>query len=117
MEKKDKLIEKQEELKKWIKKIGWSQNKFAQEYYSQLDEDKFDHEEDIEHFIGRFKKHIGRETTDIETIDLYLNFLYSLEAFRKLDYIKPYNLSEDEFDDEFNSKMEEISKFIDDELL
>lgn len=106
---------KQEELKSWIKKIGMTQKYFAEQYFIEVYGSY--EESEIQGFYEKFKGHLKRNTTPVETIDIYLNYLYQMEEFKKVGYIKPVYLEDDMFDKEFNKRMNEISKCITDKLI
>lgn len=105
---------KQQELKKWIKKLFKSQKYFAQQYcietYVNYDE------EDLERFYEAFKGHLKRKTTDVGVITKYLKFLFDSQEFRDSEYIKPEFYFPHEFSDEFNERMKEVSKKINDHI-
>ena len=109
------LQQKQQELKKLIKKLFKSQKYFAEQYlieeYVSYDED------DLKRFYEQFKKEINRTTTSIDIINKYLNFIFDSEEFKRNEYIKPKNYFKDEFSDNFNQKMKNISQLITDELI
>ncbi|WP_066402380.1 hypothetical protein [Aliarcobacter cryaerophilus] len=106
------IKEKQEELKIWITKSGMTQKSFIGHYCNEF----FSHyaEEDIEKYYDKFKKEITRTTTKIEILDKYFEFLYSLDEFKKVGYIKPFYVDDGKFDKYFNERMKKISKMITD---
>ncbi len=100
---------KQKELKDLIKKIGFTQNKFAQYFYNETESEN---EVETKQFQEKFKKQLHRKTTDIEIIDTYLKFLVELPAFAKLNDIKPNYIANNNFSDIFNKRMKKISESI-----
>lgn len=110
MEKSLIVQKKQEELKTWLKKIGWSQKRFARSYY--YDFNDTDIEEEVLQFEEKFKKQISRKTTSVELVDQYLKYLYSLKEVKLNSFISCNNSSEDEFGNIFNLKMRDISRRI-----
>ncbi len=96
------IKEKQEELKIWITKSGMTQKSFIGHYCNEF----FSHyaEEDIEKYYDKFKKEITRTTTKIEILDKYFEFLYSLDEFKKVGYIKPFYVDDGKFDKYFNER-------------
>lgn len=104
------IIDKQNELKSWIKKIGLTQKYFAELYCVHYYHDP--HESDIKRFYEKFKKEVTRETTDISILDKYLQFLFTLDEFKDVGYVKPDFYDEDKFTDNFNKRMKKISKSI-----
>jgi hypothetical protein len=108
------LKEKQQVLKDWLKKLGLSQNIFAERVFYYMNDS--DNEEEMKQFIERFKKAINRDSTDIKLIESYLDILFEQNEFLKLGLVKPVFHYENDFDDSFNKKMREISKNISEEL-
>ena len=90
---KNKISEKQFELKSWLKKIGLSQNEFAALFL----EETYEHvtDEEIEKFQESFKKQLIRKTTKPERIEAYLEYLYTTEKFKEAGYIKPQSYTDD----------------------
>lgn len=106
------IKEKQDELKNWITKIGMTQKYFIEQYC--IDNFNFTDEE-IEQYYEKFKKEITRTTTKIEVLDKYFEFLYSLDEFKNVGYVKPICIHRDElFDKNFQERMKKISKKITD---
>lgn len=106
---------KQQLLKDWLKKIGLSQNVFAERLFYYVNDS--DNEEEIKQFYERFRKAINRDSTDIKLIETYLEFLFEQDDFLKLGLVKPTFYHEDEFTDDFNRRMKMISKNITEKLL
>ena len=107
------IKEKQEELKIWITKIGMTQKYFIEQYC--IDNFNFTDEE-IEQYYEKFKKEITRTTTKKEVLDKYFEFLYSLDEFKKVGYVKPFYIDDGKFDEDFNERMKKISENITDFL-
>jgi len=112
---KDELKQKQQELKDWLKKLGLSQNVFAERVFYEMNES--DNEQERKQFIERFKKALNRESTDIGLIESYLKILYQQNEFLKLGLVVHEPYCDDEFSDTFNKRMKKISKNITDKLL
>jgi len=108
------LKEKQQNLKDWLKKLGLSQNIFAERVFYYMNES--DNEEEMKQFIERFKKAINRDSTDIKLIESYLDILFEQNEFLKLGLVKPKFHYENDFDDIFNHRMKNISKSISEKL-
>ena len=109
------IYEKQKELKDWITKIGMTQKYFIEQYC--IDNFNFT-EKEIRQYHEKFKKEIIRETTKIEVLDKYFEFLYSLDEFKKVGYVKPVYIKRvDLFNSDFDEKMKKISKEITDKLI
>lgn len=107
--------EKQILLKQLIKKLGWSQKKFSRRFFWEIYDS--DNETEIKQFEEKFKKQISRKSTNEKLIDSYIDFLFSLEEAAQLEYKRPCNFSEFDFSKEFNRKMKQISKNINDQIL
>jgi hypothetical protein len=109
------LKQKQQELKEWLKKLGLSQNVFAERVFYEINES--DNAIEIKQFVERFKKALNRESTDVGLIESYLKILYQQNEFLKLGLVvhKPYY--EDEFSEIFNKRMKKISKNITDNII
>jgi len=112
---KDKLKQKQQELKDWLKKLGLSQNVFAERVFYKINES--DNEKEMKQFIERFKKAINRESTDIGLIESYLKILYEQNEFLKLGLVTHEPYCDDEFSDAFNKRMKKLSEKITDSIL
>lgn len=109
------IINKQKELKDWITKIGMTQKYFIGQYCIETFENHLD--EEIEQYYEKFKKELSRKTTKVEVLDKYFEFLYSLEEFKKVGYVKPIYVEDKSFDDLFNKRMKHISKQITNDLI
>ena len=112
---KSELKQKQQELKDWLKKLGLSQNVFAERVFYEINES--DNEQEIQQFIERFKKAINRESTDIGLIESYLKILHEQNEFLKLGLINHEAYCDDEFSDVFNKRMKKLSEKITDSIL
>ena len=104
------LKEKQQDLKNWLKKLGLSQNTFAERIFYYINDS--DNEEEMKQFIERFKKAINRNSTDIKLIESYLDILFEENEFLKLGLVKPKFHYESDFNNMFNQRMKDISKSI-----
>ena len=49
-------------------------------------------------------------------LDKYFEFLYSLDEFKKVGYVKPFYIDDGKFDEDFNERMKKISENITDFL-
>ena len=112
---KSELKQKQQELKDWLKKLGLSQNVFAERVFYEINES--DNEQEMQQFIERFKKAINRESTDIGLIESYLKILYQQNEFLKLGLVNHEAYCDDEFSDVFNKRMKKLSEKITDSIL
>lgn len=105
---KNEVSEKQEELKNWLKKIGLSQNEFAAIFL--LEHHDTCNEEEIKRFQENFKKQLSRASTQKETLEKYLNYLFSIEKFKEAGYFRPQCTSDGILDPETVKMMKKISK-------
>lgn len=112
---KNELKQKQQELKDWLKKLGLSQNVFAERVFYEMNES--DNEQEIKQFTERFKKALNRESTDISLIGSYLKILYEQNEFLKLGLVSHEAYCEDEFSDVFNKRMKKLSENVTDRIL
>ena len=112
---KDELKQKQQELKDWLKKLGLSQNVFAERVFYEMNES--DNEQEIKQFTERFKKAINRKSTDIGLIESYLKKIYQQNEFLKLGLVTHEAYCDDEFSDVFNKRMKKLSEKITDSIL
>jgi len=95
----------QTDIKNQLASLGWSQKRFVREYDKNL---KYKSKLTVE----SLKKQLSRPTTEPRLLKTYLEFIESHSDYQKLGLIKPVNTSKNQFDDEFNNKMKQISKSI-----
>lgn len=107
--------ERQKELKSWISKIGMKEKDFSTLYCEDIYFEPS--ENDISRFNEKFKKELLRDTTKIEVFEKYFEFLYSLEEFKAIGYVKPTYVPNECFSDEFNERMKKISVDITNKLI
>ncbi|WP_345977988.1 hypothetical protein [Sulfurimonas sp. HSL3-7] len=112
----DELQKKKNELKYWIDRIGYDQVKFAKMFFVFHNEIDADNEDEIRKFVSRFKKDITRGKK-IEVIETYLKFLFEMPEFEKHGFVKPSFYYEDEFNENFNRRMKNISKNITERII
>ena len=108
------LKKQQQNLKYWLKKLGLSQNIFAERAFYYMNDSGNDTE--IKQFVERFKKAINRDSTDIKLIESYLDILFEQNEFLRLGLVKPKFHYNNDFDDMFNQSMRDISKSISEKL-
>lgn len=109
------IKDKQNELKDWITKIGMTQKYFIGQY--SIDNFYNCTDDEIDQYYEKFKKELSRKSTKIEVLEKYFSYLYDLEEFKKIGYIKPTFISSDCFSEDFDEKMKNISKMITEELV
>lgn len=111
----ERIEERQKKLKEWIIKIGMTNKYFIESYCISIFNNP--QEKEIGQYYEKFRKEITRKTTKVEVLEKYFEFLYSLDEFKKVGYVKPLYVEDDSFDDEFNKRMNKISKEITEQLL
>lgn len=104
------VSEKQLQLRQLIKKIGWSQKEFARAYYFNSQDEGDDVE--AERFEEKFKKHLSRSTTPEELLDRYVEFIFMQREARNMDVVKLVHVPLNKFSENFNRRMQNISKNI-----
>lgn len=105
---KNEISEKQKELRTWLKKIGLSQNEFAALFYDEHHEICI--KEDVERFKEKFKKQLNRQSTKVELLESYLDYLFSTIKFREAGYFRPQCSSGGILDPETERLMKKISE-------
>ncbi|MDR0723697.1 MAG: hypothetical protein LBF23_00715 [Endomicrobium sp.] len=74
-------------------------------------------QEEINPEIERFKKHLQRPTTPIDTLKKYLDIIYQSPEYKKLNLIKLRpKIKNDNFSKEFIDEMKKISIYIDEKI-
>ena len=112
--KKSEVLEKQSEIKGWLKKIGLSQNEFAALFL--LEHDDNCTEEEIKKFQENFKKQLSRQSIKIEKLETYLNYLFTTEKFKDAGYIWPQSYSDDILEPVAAKMMKKISKKLNEQI-
>lgn len=105
---KNEVSEKLSTLKSWLNKIGLSQNEFAALFYDEHHEHCI--EEDVDRFKEKIKKQLNRQSTKIELIESYLNFLFTTEKFKEAGYFRPQCSSDGILDPEVVKLMKKTSE-------
>lgn len=67
-------------LKNILKELGWSQNKLAREYYSNLPEQEQRENENEATFTEKVKKQIQRNSP--ETLNRYFTFIFQTSSYK-----------------------------------
>lgn len=109
----------QNEIKRLIKQLGWSQKRFARELQA-IDDDDADRwtagEEETSRYEERVKKQLTRQTVAPELLRRYLQQLQSHEAFANLDVIVPYFEADASLPQDLLEGMRKISAMLDDQV-
>lgn len=101
----------QSEIKKLIKKLGWSEQKFAAEIYTlKFPDDDWDEDNNRKRFYETFKKQLTRNTTPSEILSEYLRLISQNEEVKKAGIIVPCFYKTGLFPDDKIDFMLEISK-------
>lgn len=77
----------QNEIKRIIAKLGWSQNRLAREIYVATFD--FDDDDEINKLEERLKKELIRKTTKPERLLEYISIISRHNEFKNLDLIVP----------------------------
>jgi hypothetical protein len=77
--------EVQLQIKRIIKELGWTQNKFARILYTEMNE--WDDEDEILKFQERVKKELQRTSTKVEKLKKYLEILMQLPETQTIDVV------------------------------
>lgn len=107
----------QQEIKKLIKQLGWSQKRFARELFAMTDEADTASEEEVRQYEERVKKQLSRPATKPELLQQYLHQLQKHHAFANLKVVVPIYVPLEGSNTDFVKGMQLISKMLDKELL
>jgi len=103
----------QQEIKRLIKQLGWSQKRFARELHGMSDEADCSTMKEVGQYVERMKKQLTRSTVAPELLEAYLQQLQSHQDFAKLDVFIPYFVPDDRLPKEFVAGMKTISGILD----
>ncbi len=104
-----------DQLKKMLKKLGWTQRQFADHYFENIiDISGTCLDEEANTFYEKFKKNLQRKTTSIETIQGYIEYLEKIDDFRKVGGIRTQCISDDLLNSEMLKELRDISKCVTD---
>lgn len=102
------VTELQEEIKKILSSMNWSQKRLARElYYERNDSDD---EVELRREEEKIKKSLSRPTTKVELLEAYLNFIRCHKDFSVTDNVIPTYQSSGVLSEYLESEMKEISK-------
>lgn len=104
----------QEEIKKLIREVGWTQAEAARIVY--CDNNDTDNEEEIRRYVERFKKLLCRKTTPPERLANIMNVLRCQRAAEKTGRIKLNYVPGSKLDATLRDKMILISREFDREM-
>lgn len=101
----------QDQIKKVIAELGWSQNHLARIIYTETHE--IDDEQEIGRFQEKMKKDLKRPTTKPETLHTYLSIILNHPESIKLDVSLGKYLPSGYLQDCLITEMRKISKELD----
>ncbi len=105
----------QKEIKRLIKRLGWSQKRLARELQAVEDDDGCATNQEVKQYEERVKKHLNRPTVSSELLERYLQQIQEHEDFRKLDVFLSHCHIDEEFSEEFVQGMRRISTMLDEQ--
>ena len=105
----------QQEIKGLIKRLGWSQKRFARELQAMEEDGDWATPHEVHQYEERVKKHLTRTTVPRELLERYLQQIQRHEEFAKLNVAVPYSLTDEEFSEEFVQGMRLISAMLDEQ--
>lgn len=103
----------QKEIKRLIKRLGWSQKRLARELQAMEEDDGCATNQEVKQYEERVKKHLTRPTVSSELLERYLQQIQEHEDFRRLDVFVPHCHIGEEFSEEFVQGMRRISTMLD----
>ncbi len=104
--------ELQSEIKKLIKKIGWSLPKLSDVIYTAMhDEFEYDEDEALK-FREKIKKQLSRKSTTPEILENYLHIISQDRKVERHEIIIPVYIKSKYLDSEMVEKMRSISRGI-----
>ncbi|MBL4747901.1 MAG: hypothetical protein JKY17_03730 [Magnetovibrio sp.] len=115
---KEQILKSQKELKSALSKIGFSQRKFATEFFNN-DSEHYD-EELRKTFIDTFNRQLDRPRKSKKTLNQltkYLDFIYGMEGYTKAGMIPPRNIIYSELNIDRQDSLARISRSIDRKIL
>lgn len=101
-------VSAQNEIKRIISKLGWSQNRLAREIYVATYD--FDDDDKINKLEERLKKELKRKTTKSERLLEYISIISRHNEFKNLDLIVPSYIEGNSVSPTLKSGMAAISE-------
>jgi hypothetical protein len=102
--------ELQEEVKRLLGKLKWSQKRLGREFYYAKHDD--DDSVEISRYEEKAKKDLSRQSTRPEVLQSYLDLIVQHNEFKKLDIIVPIYRKSDVLSEDMERGMVKISKLI-----
>lgn len=103
----------QREIKGLIRRLGWSQKRFARELQAMDEDGDWVTSKEVGQYEERVKKHLTRTTVPPELLGRYLQQLQQHEEFTKLNVVVPHFIADGDFSEEFVQGMRLISVALD----
>lgn len=103
--------ELQEEIKRLLGKLKWSQKRLGREFYWAKHDDEDDPDE-ISRYEEKAKKDLSRKSTRPELLQSYLDLIVQHNEFEKLDIIVPVYQKSGCLSEGMECGMVKISKII-----
>jgi len=100
-------IELLSEIKGSLQKMGWSQKKFAEEFY--MATKAYKDEEDIARFSEKVKKQLRRDTTGSDLLRGYLDFIVVQPDYLAVNMLAPSFADSGELPDAVVSGLKKLS--------
>jgi len=101
--------ELQEEIKRLLNKLKWSQKRLGRELYFAKHEYEDDNLE-LKRYEEKVKKDLTRKTTKIGVLETYLDLISQHNEFKNIGFEIPTYMSSGVLGDEMEIEMEKISK-------
>ncbi|TMP39936.1 hypothetical protein CWB96_22735 [Pseudoalteromonas citrea] len=102
--------ELQEEIKRLLGKLKWSQKKLGRElYHAKYDDDDF---VEISRYEEKVKKDLIRKSTKTEVLESYMDIIVKHEEFQKLDIMVPTYQKTGVLSERMESGMNNISRLV-----
>lgn len=108
--------ELQQEIRKVIRRLGWSQRRLARELEALLDEDAMSTTKEVRQFEERLRKQLNRPTVAPQLLRRYLDLIKQHEDFARSTMIVPQFVPTGRFSLSFENRMREISEKLDDAI-
>lgn len=100
--------ELQKTIKSILKKMAWSQERLAREFYCDQNEDDFDQVGE-DKYVESFKKSLQRPTTSPEKLTRCLKFLQEDRSFKKIDMVRNQTPDNKDLSPTLSKALKEIS--------
>ena len=103
-------IELQDEIKKILAKLKWSQRRLGREFY--IAKHEYDDDDEIRRYEEKVKKDLTRKSTKPELLNSYLEIIAQHNEFKNLDVVIFSYHKSGVLSDTMEEGMNDISKLI-----